>query len=158
MKEKVIKTRKSHVCDFCDQEIPKGSEAVFISDRRPLISYQEETFDGEKPDGEQVGIDYLRSYFHIECNPKPSPEEEPDLDFDPLESYYKPRTIFDLDRTKIDYISSSNGSHCSMIKEGVFPPGTTQEEVRVHVDGSFGGHFHKWDEKKGEFYFIAYTD
>lgn len=68
------------------------------------------------------------------------------------------RKLRDLDRTKIDYISKSLGSHCSTVKEGVFPPGTTRDEVRVHVSGSFGGHFHRWDEKKGEFYFIAYTD
>lgn len=93
MKQKVIKTRKSHVCDFCDKEIPKGSEAVFISDRRPRFEYDFTTYGDEDLDGKQVGVEFLRTRFHLECNPKPSPEDEPDLEFDPLESYYKPRPI-----------------------------------------------------------------
>lgn len=62
-----------------------------------------------------------------------------------------------LDRTKIDWRSKSH-SNSSMIKEGVFPPGTTREQVRKEVDGTFGGRFESWDEKRGEFKFIAYTD
>ncbi|AWG45804.1 MULTISPECIES: hypothetical protein [unclassified Massilia] len=62
-----------------------------------------------------------------------------------------------LDRTKIDWCSKSH-SNASMIKEGVFPPGTSSADVRKLVDGSFGGRFEYFDEKRCEFKFIAYTD
>lgn len=60
-----------------------------------------------------------------------------------------------LDSTKIDFHSKSHSS-CSMIKEGVYPKGTTQEEVEEKVRGTFGGRF----ERFGccEFRYIAYTD
>jgi hypothetical protein len=62
-----------------------------------------------------------------------------------------------LDPTKIDWRSKSH-SNSSMIKEGVFPPGTTSEEVRKAVDGTFGGSFEYFDSEHGKFKFIAYTD
>lgn len=62
-----------------------------------------------------------------------------------------------LDNTKIDYKNRSHSS-CSMIKEGVFPIGTTMEQVRKEVDGTFGGRFEYFDAKNGKFKFIAYTD
>jgi hypothetical protein len=62
-----------------------------------------------------------------------------------------------LDKAKIDWRSKSH-TNASMIKEGVFPPGTSVAEVRTKVDGTFGGRFDRWDEKAGEFRFIAYTD
>lgn len=65
---------------------------------------------------------------------------------------YKPRP---LDKSKIDYrIKSHSGS--SMIKEGVYPDGTTKEQVREAVNGSFGGRFEYFE--RGRFKFIAYTD
>lgn len=70
---------------------------------------------------------------------------------------WKPRTLADCDRTKIDWISKPHSS-CSMIKEGVFPLGTPMDDVRKLVDGTFGGRFDRWDDKRGEFRFIAYTD
>ena len=69
-------------------------------------------------------------------------------------SSWRPRP---LDRTKIDWRSKSH-THFSMIKEGCFPPGASQEEVRRAVDGTFGGRFKRFDEDRCEFEFIAYTD
>lgn len=43
-----------------------------------------------------------------------------------------------------------------MIKEGVYPDGTTIQEVRKVVDGTFGGGFESF--RNGKFKFIAYTD
>lgn len=62
-----------------------------------------------------------------------------------------------LDKTKIDWKSKSH-THFSMIKKGCFPKGTSREEVRKQVDGTFGGRFTHWDENSCEFEFIAYTD
>lgn len=66
----------------------------------------------------------------------------------------KPRV---LDPTKIDWTWEPHSSS-SMIKKGVFPPGTTREQVREVVDGTFGGRFESFDEKRCTFKFIAYTD
>lgn len=60
-----------------------------------------------------------------------------------------------LDPTRIDYRSLPHSS-CSMIMEGVYPEGTTREEVRALVDGTFGGRFEQFGN--GKFRFIAYTD
>jgi hypothetical protein len=65
---------------------------------------------------------------------------------------YKPRP---LDSTKIDWRSKGH-THFSMIKEGVYPEGTTQEDVRKVVDGTFGGRFTQFGG--GRFTFVAYTD
>lgn len=69
--------------------------------------------------------------------------------------WWKPRTLADLDATKIDYIIKSHSS-CSQIVEGVYPPGTTAAEIRAKVDGTFGGKFLHFDN--GRFKFLAYTD
>lgn len=60
-----------------------------------------------------------------------------------------------LDDTKIDWHSKSHTSS-SMIKEGVYPEGTSMAEVRKLVDGTFGGRFERFGA--GKFTFIAYTD
>lgn len=60
-----------------------------------------------------------------------------------------------LDPTRIDWHSFSH-SHCSMIKEGVYPEGTTSKQVQEVVDGTFGGKFESFGN--GKFKFIAYTD
>lgn len=70
---------------------------------------------------------------------------------------FKSRTMEDLDRTKIDYISESH-THFSMIKKGVFPKGTTRSEVAEIVKGTFGGRFAYFNEKSCEFEYVAYTD
>lgn len=68
--------------------------------------------------------------------------------------FWEPRA---LNRDKIDWRNHSH-THFSMRKEGCFPKGTTMDEVRKQVDGTFGGRFTRWDEKACEFEFIAYTD
>ncbi len=60
-----------------------------------------------------------------------------------------------LDDTKIDYRSKMH-TGSSMIKEGVYPEGTTTEEIRKEVNGTFGGRFEYM--RDGKFKFIAYTD
>jgi hypothetical protein len=64
----------------------------------------------------------------------------------------KPRV---LDRTKIDYVISMHSGSSQKV-EGVYPEGTTQEEVRKLVNGTFGGRFERFGH--GSFCFIAYTD
>lgn len=61
----------------------------------------------------------------------------------------------ELDSTKIDYRSRSH-THFTMIKEGVYPPGTTQGDVAAVVRGTFGGRFTSFSG--GKFIYIAYTD
>lgn len=60
-----------------------------------------------------------------------------------------------LDPTKLDWHSKPH-SNSSMIKEGVYPPGMTSDEVRKAVNGTFGGRFEYFNNCK--FKFIAYTD
>lgn len=65
---------------------------------------------------------------------------------------YKPRP---LDNTKIDYRIKMHTA-ATQICEGVYPEGTTMEEVRKVVQGTFGGRFERFGS--GKFKFIAYTD
>ncbi len=65
---------------------------------------------------------------------------------------YKPKP---LDNTKIDYRTTTHTAS-TMIKEGVYPKGTTREAVEKVVKGSFGGRFEYFAE--GMFKYIAYTD
>lgn len=60
-----------------------------------------------------------------------------------------------LDSTKIDFHSLPH-SGSSMIKRGVYPPGTTQAAVEAVVKGSFGGRFNFF--RDGKFEYVAYTD
>ena len=60
-----------------------------------------------------------------------------------------------LDATKIDWLNKSH-SNASMIKEGVYPDGTTMKDVEDVVRGTFGGRFEHFG--RGEFKYIAYTD
>lgn len=60
-----------------------------------------------------------------------------------------------LDATKIDWHSKSH-TYSSMIKEGVYPEGTTREQVEQKVRGTFGGRFEHFGN--GRFKYIAYTD
>lgn len=60
-----------------------------------------------------------------------------------------------LDPTKLDWHSKSH-THFSMIKEGVYPEGMSQEEVREQVKGTFGGKFEYFSN--GRFKYVAYTD
>lgn len=65
---------------------------------------------------------------------------------------WKPRP---LDPRKIDYRTSSH-THSSQICEGVYPEGTTREQVEALVRGTFGGRFNHFGE--GRFEYVAYTD
>lgn len=60
-----------------------------------------------------------------------------------------------LDDTTIDYQIKVH-TNSSQICEGVYPEGTTQDEVRAKVNGTFGGRFEQFGN--GRFKFIAYTD
>lgn len=60
-----------------------------------------------------------------------------------------------LDPSKIDYTISMH-SNSSQKVEGVFPPGTTREDVLARVKGTFGGRFEHFGG--GKFSYIAYTD
>lgn len=64
----------------------------------------------------------------------------------------KPRA---LDPRKIDYRITGH-SNSSQLCEGVYPEGTTMEEVLKKVRGTFGGRFEYFDN--GKFRYIAYTD
>jgi hypothetical protein len=65
---------------------------------------------------------------------------------------YRPKQ---LDKTKIDYRNKMH-THFSMIKEGVYPEGTTRGEVEAVVKGTFGGRFKQFG--RGKFEYVAYTD
>lgn len=60
-----------------------------------------------------------------------------------------------LDPTKIDYRTRSH-THFSQICEGVYPEGTTREQVLERVKGTFGGRFEHFGN--GTFKYIAHTD
>lgn len=61
----------------------------------------------------------------------------------------------ELDNSKIDWHYSSH-THFTMCKEGVYPEGTSREQVFDKVKGTFGGRFEQFGN--GRFKFIAYTD
>lgn len=74
---------------------------------------------------------------------------------DPKTGVFRTWTPRPLDPTKIDWRSIEH-THFSMIKRGVYPEGTTIDQVRKEVEGTFGGRFNYFD--KGEFEYVAYTD
>ena len=82
-----------------------------------------------------------------ESNRKHSSEYAPD--------FFKVRTIADLDKSKIDYLYRPH-THFTMIKEGVFPIGTSKEELLNEIRGTFGGRFEYLTENR--FKYVAYTD
>lgn len=65
---------------------------------------------------------------------------------------YKPKP---LDPSKIDYRTKMHTAG-SMIKQGVYPAGTSEEEVEQVVKGTFGGRFNRFGN--GTFEYVAYTD
>ncbi|MGF6633565.1 hypothetical protein OKW30_001385 [Paraburkholderia sp. Clong3] len=70
----------------------------------------------------------------------------------PIHVMHDPR---ELDTTKIDWHSKGHSS-ATMIKEGVYPPSATREDVENAVRGTFGGRFEHFGG--GRFKYIAYTD
>lgn len=62
----------------------------------------------------------------------------------------------ELDPSKIDFRITGN-EYSTMIKEGVYPEGTTQGQVLAVIgEGTFGGRFDLF--KDGKFKYVAYTD
>lgn len=86
-------------------------------------------------------------------------DDEPFNDFivnvDKATGVHRTWALRPLDPTKIDWHSKSR-THFSMIKEGVYPEGTTATEVLEKVRGTFGGRFEYF--RDGKFKYIAYTD
>lgn len=68
---------------------------------------------------------------------------------------YVERTKRVLDPTKIDYRIEMH-SNASQKVIGVYPEGTTRQEVEAVVKGTFGGRFCSF--KDGQFEYVAYTD
>ncbi|PWJ88399.1 hypothetical protein C8D77_111122 [Mesorhizobium loti] len=60
-----------------------------------------------------------------------------------------------LDPTKIDYLIEMHSSASQKVI-GVYPEGTSRQEVEARVKGTFGGRFNSF--KDGRFEYIAYTD
>lgn len=60
-----------------------------------------------------------------------------------------------LDPTKIDY-HVDHHTYSSQVCEGVYPDGTSREEVIARVKGTFGGRFEHFGG--GRFKYIAYTE
>ena len=73
--------------------------------------------------------------------------------FAPVPFVEKVRRV--LDPSKIDYTISMH-SNSSQKVEGVFPSGTTRQEIEAKVKGTFGGRFEHFGG--GKFTYIAYTD
>lgn len=93
------------------------------------------------------------------CGHQPEEPEYRDIPVTPsiaglflVEREYKPKP---LDKTKIDYRIKGYTS-ASQICEGVYPEGTTRDEVEDVVRGTFGGRFEYFGN--GKFKYIAYTD
>jgi hypothetical protein len=61
----------------------------------------------------------------------------------------------ELDSTKIDYRIEEHGNASQLIV-GVYPDGTTQDQVESRVKGSWGGRFKSFGD--GRFVYVAYTD
>lgn len=60
-----------------------------------------------------------------------------------------------LNKERIDWYSECHSSS-SMLMRGVYPEGTTRQEVEEKVIGTFGGRFESFGN--GKFVYIAYTD
>lgn len=60
-----------------------------------------------------------------------------------------------LDSSKIDWRTKVH-THSSQICQGVYPEGTTREQVEALVKGTFGGRFNYFGN--GSFEYVAYTD
>lgn len=98
----------------------------------------------------------------LECNKCGYQPEEPEYKDIPItfdyngvflsQRAYKPKP---LDNTKIDYRIKAHTAS-TQICEGVYPEGTSMEDVRKIVKGSFGGRFEEFGG--GKFKYIAYTD
>jgi hypothetical protein len=68
---------------------------------------------------------------------------------------YRSWELRPLDPSRLDWHSKPH-TNASMIKEGVYPPDMSREDVEKKVRGTFGGRFEYL--KDGKFKYIAYTD
>ena len=95
--------------------------------------------------------------FCPECGWEEADDPEPETVDVPAENqvHYTPPVKRELDPTKIEWFDFPHSSS-SMIKEGVYPEGTTRGEVLEKVSGTFGGRFEHFGD--GKFKYIAYTD
>jgi rubrerythrin len=71
MKEKKVKCRKLHYCDYCEEDIQPGEYAIMYEDRRPKygVSETHPTWDGP-----QVGVEFVRGYTHADHGDEDCPE------------------------------------------------------------------------------------
>lgn len=90
-----------------------------------------------------------------ECGEVINPKEVGLFSKGGMDSWVRLRTLDDLDKSRIDWLSSSH-THFSMKKTGVYPENITKEEVEEKVRGTFGGRFEFFGN--GKFSYIAYTD
>lgn len=71
------------------------------------------------------------------------------------QGHFVPLGTRTLDATRIDFHELPH-SNSTMLKRGVYPAGTTRQQVEELVSGTFGGRFESFGE--GKFVYVAYTD
>lgn len=86
---------------------------------------------------------------------EPEPPSPPKKEYAPYIFKTLEQRIAELDKTQISWVEMSHSS-CSMKKVGIYPEGTTREQVEKLVAGTFGGRFNSYGS--GRFEYIAYTD
>jgi len=62
--EKIVKTRKTHICSSCNKKIKKGSKVLYFESRTAKYDNNTAHYDY---DGTQIGIEYQKHYYHIKC-------------------------------------------------------------------------------------------
>ena len=65
MRQKIVKTRKIHLCEVCGEEIDIGKYAIHYEDRQPVFN-NERNFQ-EYHTQIQTGIEYVSWYYHTNC-------------------------------------------------------------------------------------------
>lgn len=58
--DKIVKTRKEHLCSQCGEMIPAGSDVRRHESRVPEFEYAEGNYEWRK----QIGIWFNRAYYH----------------------------------------------------------------------------------------------
>lgn len=131
--------------EYCEgtiyEKYVEGGCSCFSNPPCDYCTTPKERCDECEWDAEEEYNAYWREQFS-----KPQPPSE----------HYKVRTVSDLDSTKIDYISQPNNGHYSTKFIGVYPEGTTAEDILKLIRGAFGGRFDRFGH--GHFVYIAYND